>query len=146
MKNFIFLAGALLCLDVHAVTFKVVGNVKEPVIEEQSVNAEIGESVGSISHRMFTSFQSQIGLDYDGNESGVIRLAGLKNEIEVISDREMKAYGWCYSVNGNAPDVMPDAFLIESEKDAILWFYAYTLYLDGVWLNQCTPVIAIDKK
>jgi hypothetical protein len=57
----------------------------------------------------------------------------------VLSDNEMHAYGWCYTVNGIAPEVMPSDFKLSNSVDyTIEWHYGYARYLNGSWITQCS--------
>lgn len=58
--------------------------------------------------------------------------------MEIISETEMLGYGWCYSVNGVAPEVYPDKILTEN-SDHIIWWFGFAQYKDGQWITQCTP-------
>ncbi|MCO4795236.1 MAG: hypothetical protein KC493_16075 [Bacteriovoracaceae bacterium] len=58
--------------------------------------------------------------------------------IEVVSDNEMHAYGWCFSVNGFEPAEYPVNIEV-LEKDHILWWFGYATFKDGQWITQCTP-------
>lgn len=59
--------------------------------------------------------------------------------IEVLNDRNMWAYGWCYEVNGVEPGLMPIQVMIKSQNDHIRWFYAFTEMKNGQWLTMCRP-------
>ena len=67
------------------------------------------------------AFETPIGLD----------------AIEVISDKEMLAYGWCYEVDGVVPEIFPNAYIIGPQTKVITWFFGYAHYLNGEWIGQC---------
>jgi hypothetical protein len=59
--------------------------------------------------------------------------------LEVLSDSSMRSYGWCVSVNGKQPSQMPDEVMINNPNSQIVWFYAYSTYVKGQWVNFCIP-------
>ena len=60
--------------------------------------------------------------------------------IEIVSENEMYAYGWCYSVNGFEPNVYPHEVFINPEgDDQIIWWFGFAHYLNGQWLSMCEP-------
>lgn len=129
---------ALFCgsLHVSAATLEVVARETKPILTLE-FSADLTKSIGLLTVIEFEKAK----LVFEGNEAGIVSIGTFKNEIEVISDREMRAYGWCYSINGLAPDLMPDQVFLKSQKDELKWFYAYSEYKDGNWISQCVPVI-----
>lgn len=63
--------------------------------------------------------------------------------LEVISDERMRAYGWCYEVDGVQPSQMPDELILSGQERQITWFYAYSSYDRGEWLDYCVPVYSV---
>lgn len=102
----------------------------------QMDQSHIGTSVGELTIKVL----DQLAIDYQGNERGIhsILNSPLGNDaLVIISAQEMKAYGWCYQVNGVTPELFPHEILIEDENDEILWFWGYAHYLNGDWIAQC---------
>jgi len=64
--------------------------------------------------------------------------------IEVISPNYLRAYGWCYEVNGFQPAKMPDQIIIK-KNDVIRWFFAFSSFKDGEWIDYCTPSYQIKS-
>lgn len=79
-------------------------------------------------------------IPYDGNEIGLHSIyntpTGLE-ALEVISDTEMKAYGWCYEIDGKIPEVLPKDFPLTGKEKTIKWFFGHAHYLQGNWVSQC---------
>ncbi len=75
----------------------------------------------------------------DNGVKSILNYVTGDDALEIISDTKMRAYGWCYSVNGISPDVMPDEFSIE-QNDQVDWFLSYSTYDSGVWIDYCKPV------
>jgi len=61
--------------------------------------------------------------------------------IEVISDTEMLAHGWCFSVNGQFQELFPGQVELE-DGDEILWWFGFASFKDGIWMSQCEPSYA----
>lgn len=98
--------------------------------------SHIGSSIGEVTLEMFNDYQ----IPYLGSEQGFNSIlnspVGL-DALVVVSDLEMKSYGWCYSVNGIIPELYPNEVIINSTSDEILWFWGYAHYLNGEWISQC---------
>lgn len=98
--------------------------------------AHLGSSLGEISLEMFNNYQ----IPYLGTEQGFNSILNSPTGLDamvVVSEREMKSYGWCYSINGVVPEVYPNEVFIDSVNDEVLWFWGYAHYLDGQWVGQC---------
>jgi hypothetical protein len=52
----------------------------------------------------------------------------------------MKAYGWCFRLNGEVPELMANEVTDLRENDVIEWYYAYAHYRGGQWIAQCRPL------
>lgn len=81
-------------------------------------------------------------IDYQGTEAGLNSAFGTPvgmDAMEVISDTEMRSYGWCYQVDGSIPEAFPNGIPLASVQHEIRWFYAYAHYLNGEWVSQCEP-------
>lgn len=82
------------------------------------------------------------GIPYLGSEGGINSINGsvVGNEaMEIVSDTEMRAYGWCYSINDVEPAAMPDKVPVTSERDIVRWYFGFAHFKDGAWLTYCTP-------
>ncbi len=74
--------------------------------------------------------------------NGVISILGYippEKSVEVIGPTKMRAYGWCYSINGLIPDEMPDQILLSS-NDSIKWFLSFSTFENNQWIDYCVPV------
>jgi hypothetical protein len=115
-----------------------------------AIHTPCGPELAASSERVATgdvgSLTVSVLNDHDipfvGSESGINSIFGTPTgdaAIEVIDDRSMRAYGWCYSVDGVVPDVMPDAYELTGTEASIAWFFAYSSYEDGAWRRYCVP-------
>lgn len=141
IKKFAILAGlcALLSSSTYAITYEVIGPCSEtPRFEGSFDVTNLKTSVGKTS---LTIFENQ-SIPYQGTDSGFNSIlntpVGL-DSIEVISDTSMRAYGWCYSVNGAVPDALASEINFSSNSDKLVWFYAYSTYESGKWPDYCVP-------
>lgn len=83
-----------------------------------------------------------LNLNYEGNERGINSIDGSAtgmDALEILSESEMRAYGWCYRVNGLAPEQFPDEIMLTAITDQVEWFFAFAHYKEGVWISQCEP-------
>ncbi len=138
MKLFIMLLlSTSTSTSIWATALSLVGPCfEEPVIKEE-LEVNSGESVGAYSVRFLEKF----GIEYIGAERGMNSILGTPtgmDAMEIISDREMNAYGWCYSVNGFSPEVYPDEYEVK-QGDEVKWWFGYAHYFEGQWLTQCSP-------
>jgi hypothetical protein len=79
------------------------------------------------------------GIPFLGDSKGINQIynspIGL-DAMEVISNNEMLAYGWCYELDGKILESYPDEVKVGHGKK-LKWFYGYAHYLDGIWIAQC---------
>ena len=131
MSNFLFLF--LFSFSSQAVGFQVLDKNGDVVFSDET---EIQEttSVGQISVDLLNKNE----IVFDGSELGIKEMFDLTNELDIISKSEMKAWGWCFSLNGEVPETLTHQTMVESNDAEITWFYAYAHYLEGEWISQCT--------
>lgn len=102
-----------------------------------TVSPAFGQSVGALT---ITALDRE-GVPYVGSAGGI---ASIRNTVSgdqaigVLSDTEMRAYGWCFSLNGEEPDLMPDDVIVADEHDEIRWYFGFAQYRDGAWISYCT--------
>ncbi len=119
-------------------TFRVIGVNHQVVLQKKVI--ESFSNVGSLTHTILNdALKNMIITEYQGSTGGVGSINQMSNQIEVISDTEMKAYGWCYQVDQQAPDVMPDAYPLQGNESVIDWFFVYAHMKNNKWLSMCTP-------
>jgi len=63
--------------------------------------------------------------------------------IEVRSDNEMRAYGWCYFVNDLEPDVFANEYPLDESVQKIEWIFGFAHYKNGEWISSCTPAFTV---
>lgn len=82
------------------------------------------------------SFLEARGIAYDGSELGFSSIDGLEQRLDILSKSEMKAYGWCFSVNGEVVETLAHQTELDASSE-VRWFYAFAHYQEGVWISQC---------
>lgn len=106
------------------------------IVDER--HGTIGQSAGQISVESLT----QHDMPFVGSDAGFNSINNTVTgdaALEVLSDNEMKAYGWCYHVNGDEPSVYANQVFIAAESDTVTWFFGYAHYRDGLWIAMCVP-------
>ena len=79
----------------------------------------------------------ELQIPYQGSETGIASINGLGSDLEVVSDTKMKAWGWCFAIDGKKSDKMPNQSPMPSDAKILKWFYAYALYDQGSWGGYC---------
>lgn len=127
-----FLLTFLLAQPASALVFKVIGQDGQVLLHTEQ-DVALPTTVGQATVQVLDG----AGAEYQGDASGIASIAGLGSKLEVISDQEFKAYGWCFSLNGVAPDVMPDQAQVLNQDAHIVWYYAFARMKNGEWVSQC---------
>lgn len=139
----LFLA-LFLSLPLYAVELTFIGPCQEEFIMRTSV-ADSYESVGELTIETLKKF----GIPFKGSYEGLVSAFNTptgQEALEIVSDEEMRAYGWCFSVNGVAPEVYPHEVLITQETKSITWHFGYARFYRGQWITQCTPAHTLKPR
>ena len=130
-------------------------NSVELIIDHPCQNAPILTSTSEISSNEETIFSltkeliqdNKIKADLgDNGIRSILDYVGENKSLQKINTHIFRAYGWCYTINGEIPDVMPDQIKIKN-KDSIKWFLSYSTYDNDRWVDYCVPVTSnIDSK
>jgi len=102
----------------------------------QLKDSDIGSSVGELTIKMLNDYE----ILYQGSEQGLNSILNSPTGLDatvIISDSEMKSYGWCFKINGVIPEVYANEVFINTTTDQVLWFWGYAHYKDGEWIAQC---------
>ena len=109
----------------------------EVLVSKSYKNIPEGWSVGDLT----INFLNESNVPYQGSRESIgqiLEIPDNSNELIVISDTEMLAYGWCYKINGVAPESYPHQVEV-LPGDTVLWYFAYSHYLNRKWVGQCIP-------
>jgi hypothetical protein len=134
---------ALLEVSAHALTIEIIGACSDQPAYSGSENYS-NLSVGLATMK----YLNQHSIPYKGSESGIASILGTPtgdDSIEVINDHEMRAYGWCFEVDGVQPDLMPDQVILLGPEH-LKWFYAFSYYDSGKWITYCEPAYTVKPK
>lgn len=123
---------------VHALSFEVVGPCRaEPEFQVVEVELAADSTVGSASVEILDRHK----IPYIGSELGfnsILNTPVDKEAIEFPAPGEIRAYGWCFEVDGEQPMNMPHEIGLKGHE-RVRWFYAFGLYRRGEWISYCTP-------
>ncbi|WP_408097728.1 hypothetical protein ACJVC5_02105 [Peredibacter sp. HCB2-198] len=137
MKKF-FVLLVLLVFEAKALTIEFLGPCSQKPLLTSQVKSTTAKSVGELTIATLERFRAPHAGNTRGLNTAFNTPIGL-DAMEVISDYEMRSYGWCYSVDNAIPEVFPDEFPISNKIQKITWFYGYAHYYKGEWLSQCEP-------
>ena len=124
-------------LQSEAASFQITGVAGEILLQ---TNVEPLGTVGKLTDQILgDSLKTGRLKAYSGSDGGVVSINRLGGELEVLSDTEMNAYGWCYLVDGVVSGIMADQYKLTGKEKAIKWFYAYAHLKREVWTAMCMP-------
>ena len=133
-----FLLPALFIAQAHAVEFTLHSPCdysQKTIRTHIKIENQHLISVGDISLKVFKKYN----IPFLGTNRGFNSILETPTGIDslvIISHNEMLSYGWCFSVNGIAPEVYPHEYILK-EGDLINWWYGYAHFQDGEWRGQC---------
>lgn len=131
----VFLSGAA----AFAINVKIYGPCSESPVFQAEENVDARTSLGAFSVQVFEKYD----IPYIGSELGfnsIINTPTDRKSIEIVSKTELRAYGWCYSVDGKVPEQMPHEIFFTPESTGLVWFYSYSTYKNDQWQDDyCTP-------
>ncbi len=143
MKLFSLLIVVFLTLDsVSGHELSVVGPCSQSPVFEASINSKF-DTVGDLTIHIF----DKNNVPYLGNERGINVIFNSPigdGALEILSDTEMRAYGWCFFVNGKVSmEYANETYLNPGDK--VEWVYSYAFYSKGEWKSMCNPSYKIKS-
>lgn len=118
-------------------TIAIVGPCDSEPVAMGAFESETGQTVGDIT----IAFLKNSSIPFEGTERGINSIFNSPtgvDALEVISDNEMLAYGWCYSLNGFEPASFPHQIQVV-QGDEVVWWFGYAHFKNGEWKSQCEP-------
>lgn len=116
-----------------AAQFEVIG----PCSEKPVYQFEVGDKFETVADLTFHVLDKN-NIKYKGTEKGIISLLNTPeglDALEVLSDTQMRSYGWCYFVNGKMSlDYADETYLRPGDK--VQWIYSYA-WFDRDWKSMC---------
>ncbi len=123
-----------------ALSYEIVGACEErPLYQGQHPAGAASAGAATIE------ILEKLGLPFQGSEGGINSILHTPvgdEALEILSDTEMRAYGWCFEVDGLQPDVMPDKIPLRG-SERLRWFYAFSHYKAGEWVSYCEPAYLV---
>jgi hypothetical protein len=145
MKIFLTTILLLTSFNIFSATIKIIGPCSETPIHQSNLeNLDISKNLNDIT----TDYLERNKIPYLGNAYGIISINESPigdDAIEILSDTQLRAYGWCFSINGSQIDKMPYEVQLNDQQDQITWFYAFATYDNGEWKDYCTPAYKIQS-
>lgn len=132
-----FLLPLLFSFSAYAIEIKFIGPCEDSFIMKTEVT-DVYENVGQLTIETLKKFNIPHTGTYAGLSSAFETPVG-EEAMEIVSETEVRAYGWCYSVDGISPEVYPDEALITPETKSVVWHFGYARVIQGEWITQCTP-------
>lgn len=140
MKKLILLIALMFMANARALDFSITSVCEDKLEIQESLEIFHDSTVSELTLHILDLHN----IPYEGNIHSLNSMFNTKlglDSYEVISDNEMKVFGWCYEVNGEQPDIIMSEFIIDpSIHKTINWFYGYAHFLNGEWITYCTPV------
>ena len=124
--------------EVYGVTVDFIDPCQDRALYQDSRPFEPGKSLGSYT----VDALEQGGIPYVGSQAGINSIFETPigdDAIEVLSPSSLRAYGWCYDIDGISPATMPNDFIVSDETSHIRWYFGFALYEMGNWVSYCTP-------
>jgi hypothetical protein len=135
----IIILAILLSLNISAVEFSITNLCEDTPYLHENIEVLNKTTVSELSLYAFETYDIPFLGDSRSINSILNTATGLES-YEVISDHEMKVYGWCFQVNGIQPDRFMDQITIDPSEDIhINWFYGFAHFLNNEWIAYCTP-------
>lgn len=137
-KIVFFVLISLLSSVASAVTIRVQNPCADTYWLEHQQSFVAGTSVGGLTINTLEAYE----IPYLGTAAGISAIRNTPTgsaAIERLSDSHMRAYGWCFSINGVEPDKMPDQIELTADTDLIDWYFGFAEFKDGSWITYCTP-------
>ncbi len=128
----VVLISLLFCAQAQALTLEIIGKRGASLLKTNQ-QISLPTNVGQVSFQILQENK----IPFHGGSYGFDSIFNLGQDIKAISDVEMKAYGWCFSIDGFVPETMADKTPMPDTNSSIIWFYAYAHYKDGRWIAQC---------
>lgn len=142
MKHISLLFCLLMPILSTAAEFEVIG----PCSEKPVYNFSVGDKFETVADLTFHVLDKN-KIPYSGTHKGISSLLNAPQgdeALEVLSDTQMRAYGWCYFVNGKVVMNYADETYL-NPGDKVQWIYSYA-WFDRDWKSMCNPSYKLKSK
>ena len=139
----------LFCFSISALNFSIVGPCSEKPVFNSQLNAS-NISIGNLTIKTLDTNKIQ----YIASDYGVSQILDSPigiDSMEIISDTKMRAHGWCYSVDGEIPELLMNEVQLDGSEKEVTWFMGYSTYIGDIntgeheWVGQCEPSYKLEK-
>lgn len=129
------LLSLILALNAHALTFELVKPCSNEVALKKDYPAK-AQSVGKTTIEIL----EQEKIPFIGEERGInsILNSPVDHDAMEITKEEVKAFGWCYEVDGKLIDKLPDEVQLQGNEH-VRWFFGFARLRKNDWLSYCEP-------
>lgn len=144
MIKFLILGLSLFVFRAYSQEIEFIGPCSSKPLFSQEFSLKF-ETVGDLS--VYVLEKNKIA--YLGNEEGINSVFGTPvgtDSIEVISDTEMRSYGWCFFVDGKIADVYAHQYVLNKNIKKIQWIYSYALLKKNKWVSMCEKAYEVKPK
>jgi hypothetical protein len=134
----------LLSFNLFAVELKFIG----PCDSNPIARVEVFESYANVGELTIKTLE-KFDIPFKGTEQGLASAFETPtgdDSVEILGDTEMRAYGWCFSVDGESPDLYPHEVSVSASTKTITWLFGFAHYKNGQWLTQCTPAHQVKPR
>lgn len=79
-------------------------------------------------------------IPFQGNEHGINTILSIptrEQSLEILSRTDLRAYGWCFDIDGTIPETYADEIPLDESMKRIRWFHGYAEMKNGQWVSQC---------
>lgn len=139
MKSLLVLL-LLFSFSAQAVVIEVYGACSSKPV----YSGELAPKFESVADLTF-HFLKKNKIPFEGTNKGVQNMLNYPTGLdanEILSDTDMRSYGWCFFVDGKNPDVYADEIPLDNVKK-IEWVYSYAFYSKGTWKSMCVRAYKI---
>lgn len=140
----LILMSFLLSVSAWSIDLKFIG----PCEKEPIITIKIEKTFSNVGALTLAALNEN-KIPYQGTEEGLNSIfntpTGL-DAVEIISDIEMRSFGWCYSVDGVSPEIYPHEMPITKNTKTVIWHYGFAHFYNGEWRTQCTPSYSVRPR
>jgi len=146
VRNYLykFILTSFICSFSFAQTIEFIGPCSPKPLLSVDYGAKF-ETVGDLTVYALT----KNNIPYQGSERGINSVFNTPigdDALEVISDTEMRSYGWCFFVDGKLSlDYSNDYYLTAKDKK-IQWIYSYAHFVKNDWVSMCEMAYKIKPR
>jgi hypothetical protein len=116
--------------------------VEDPCNKERWLDTQVALEPGASIGMLTVEALERNEIPFSGSEGGINSIKGTvsgDDALEIISETELRAYGWCFTVNHVESTTSSDRVVAASNQDVITWFFAFAHYESGNWTEMCKP-------